>query len=324
MKALSGIIFDIKRFSLNDGPGIRTTVFFKGCPLSCPWCHNPEGLSSESELLFKKARCIDCRKCIYQSRDLRKEILGGDGLKVSDALSGIVCNCPSKALDITGEVISMDQLIRILLRDREYYEQSGGGVTISGGEPLLQALFLAGLIANLEDLKISTAVETTLCLQLDKSTGYPVHGADLIILDLKLLESSKAENIGLNMEILYNNLQELVNLNKKLWIRIIMIKNYTDSDNALSKYREILLNSSQASKLKKLTQRIELLEYHKLGLFKAEAMGKKNVEKFETWDQETISDIKKELENGGYKVLLKKGISDVKTGNFTNLPTSAS
>lgn len=158
-----GLIFDVMRFSLHDGPGIRTTVFFKGCPLDCWWCHNPEGLSSEPEIIYFAERCVRCGDCVAACP--HHAIAWNDDRPVHDANlceKSAKCAevCPAEATQMVGRWVTVDDLIDEVLRDRVFFDESGGGVTFSGGEPFLQARFLAAALDACRAKRIHTVVET--------------------------------------------------------------------------------------------------------------------------------------------------------------------
>lgn len=161
-----GCIFNIQKFSTNDGPGIRTTVFFKGCPLHCGWCSNPESQAQKPQILWDLSKCIRCQQCIQACPQgaiqfhSEKNCIHFD-LKRCIGCGTCVAKCPQEALNLEGEWKSVDEVTRICLQDRVFYEGSGGGVTLSGGEPMMQADFAAKLLHRLKQEGISTAIETT-------------------------------------------------------------------------------------------------------------------------------------------------------------------
>lgn len=188
-----GRIFDIQRFSIHDGPGIRTTIFLKGCPLRCAWCQNPEGLEVAIRLWHFAHLCARCGACV-ESCPQQALTLGADGVGVDHA----ACNrcgrcvdaCPCNALSFDGRDITVDEAVALLAADRLFYERSGGGITFSGGEPLFQADFVAGVARRLKAMGIHTAVETSLFVKWESIEALlPV--VDLFIVDLKLSDPAR-------------------------------------------------------------------------------------------------------------------------------------
>lgn len=184
----SGLLFDIQRFSVNDGPGIRTTLFFKGCSLRCPWCHNPESISPQRQLNFNPKKCVLCQKCV--------DFVKGKGISVRNGALEIdfsqhnqnftlVDVCPYGAYGIFGKEYTSEELLEVILKDRDYYENSGGGVTFSGGEALNQINFLCKLGASLKELGLSICMDVSGFGSLEafkESLGF----TDIYLLDYKL------------------------------------------------------------------------------------------------------------------------------------------
>ncbi len=199
-------IFEIKRFAVHDGDGIRTTVFFKGCPLRCVWCHNPEGLSSEQQTAYYAHKCIGCGECQK------------DGFTPED--------CPGDARVIYGRKITVDELLPILLEDKAFYDNSGGGVTLSGGECLVQADFCAELLRRLKAEGIHTAVDTCGFVSreaLDKVLPY----ADVFLYDIKAFdEDVHIRCTGQSNKLILENLKYLDSLGKSIEIRIPYVPEY--------------------------------------------------------------------------------------------------
>ena len=159
----SGRIFDIKKFSINDGPGIRTTVFFQGCPLACPWCHNPEGRSSAPVLMYRTNRCVGCGECAAACPNAAIRV---NGSVTIDRTLCTVCGacveaCYNGARELCGREVTVAEVLAEVERDRPFYEQSGGGVTFSGGEPLLQPHFLGELLCACKASGLHTVVDTS-------------------------------------------------------------------------------------------------------------------------------------------------------------------
>ena len=186
----TGMIFDFKRYTLHDGPGIRAAVHFKGCPLSCWWCHNPESQSAIPQTLFRKERCISCGAC--------------DGGPFEDADS-----CPSGAKELCGKKITVSDLMTQVLKERIFFEQSGGGVTLSGGEPLLQPDFAIAVLKECRKHEIHTAVDT--CGFADRSVLMEILPlTDLFLYDVKHMDSEKhLEYTGVGNELILSNMEAL-------------------------------------------------------------------------------------------------------------------
>ena len=187
---MKGIIFDIQRFSVHDGPGIRTTVFMKGCPLSCPWCHNPEGLSGKMGVQYFKEKCIGCNLCLGEKTLER------------------VKSCPTGALSVSGVEIDADSLMTEVLKDREFYSLDGG-VTFSGGECLSQAEFVSEMLKRIKEKGITTAVDTSGYVpfeSIEKTLEY----TDIYLYDVKSIdESLHKKYVGKDNKLILDNLKKL-------------------------------------------------------------------------------------------------------------------
>ncbi len=229
------IILHTQRLSTEDGPGIRTTVFFKGCPLSCSWCHNPESISSRPQLHWMEVRCIGCGICIRSCPHgyLVKQPTG----IIRDRTSCLACGkcaaeCPSGAQEVLGKDTGLEELLAELLKDKVYYEKSGGGVTLSGGEPLMQPEFSAGLLRRLKESGVGTALDTCgLCSRsaLERTLPY----TDLVLFDLKETDPVKHRQwTGQDNRRILDNLVYTGNFiaeqpEKSLWIRTPLIPGAT-------------------------------------------------------------------------------------------------
>ena len=241
---MKGKIFEIKRCSVLDGDGVRTTVFLKGCPLRCLWCHNPEGFLPQTQEAFYESVCIDCGECKTE------------GFTVYD--------CPVNARVLCGQELSVEELLPCLLADRESYEKTGGGVTLSGGECLMQADFCRELLMRLKECRISTAIYTSGFAQrdaLDKVLEY----TDLFLYDLKAFDSKVHEACtGQANGLILDNLKYLDSLGKNIEIRILLVPDYNSSE--IEKLAEFIstLNSVRG---------IRLLPYHFYGRTKYRALG---------------------------------------------------
>jgi pyruvate formate lyase activating enzyme len=228
----AGVIFDIKRFALHDGPGIRTTVFLKGCPLSCWWCHNPESRSSKPDITYRASMCIRCGACVDACPDNVRSLI--DGSVVRDAARCTLCGtcvemCPSNAAEIIGRELSADELMERIDKDTPFYDQSGGGVTFSGGEPLAQPGFLEEILERCGDREIHRTVDT--CGFAPPDTLRAVaEKTDLFLFDLKLMDPDRhLEFTGVGNDLILDNLRMLAGMGLDIQIRIPVIPDVTDS-----------------------------------------------------------------------------------------------
>ena len=223
---VEGIIFDIKKYAIHDGPGIRSTVFFKGCPLACRWCHNPEGITVASQRIYRQERCIGCGECI-QICPQKVITQTAEGV-VSDPAKCDLCqtcadHCPSEAVEFVGRKVTVTEVIREIEKDIAFYDESGGGITLSGGEPLMQPEFLLQLLDACADLDLHRTVDTTgyadtgLLLEVAQKT-------DLFLYDLKLMDAAKHRDFtGVSNELILNNLKLLAQNEARIQVRVPII-----------------------------------------------------------------------------------------------------
>jgi pyruvate formate lyase activating enzyme len=269
---LNGTIFDIKRFAIHDGPGIRTTIFFKGCPLHCLWCHNPEGIDSRFELMPDPRRCApDCTECLKvcpdvlakkDGRIVLQRAVRGDALcfRCADA-------CVYDALRLVGKRVTVEDLVVEVEKDRIFYEQSGGGVTFSGGEPLLQPVFLSELIDQLKTRGFHLALDTS-GLAAWEVLGRTARKCDLILYDLKIMDDAKhKEYTGVSNRLILDNLKRLASLGKDIWVRIPFVPGVNDDERNIRRTADFLRPLSNI-------KRVSILPYHKGGCEKYKNLGK--------------------------------------------------
>jgi pyruvate formate lyase activating enzyme len=265
-----GIIFDLKKFAIHDGPGIRSTVFFKGCPLSCLWCHNPEGISSAQEVMVFAQRCLaSCRACLELCP--KKALNKG---KESIVLNGDLCNacglcttaCPCEALQMAGRVVSVKEIMAELAKDAIFYQDSGGGITFSGGEPLLQIDFLYELLLACKERGWHTAVDT--CGHTPfKSFMKILPLVDLFLYDLKIIDPAKHCRLtGVTNDLILENLSKLSPICRSLSIRIPLIPGSNDSEADIKELAEFCATLPHVHP-------VHLLPYHRGGSGKRKRLG---------------------------------------------------
>ena len=227
----TGRVFNIQRCSIHDGPGIRTTVFLKGCPLSCSWCHNPEGIDDAPELMIKPDRCLRCGAC-----SLACPVDEGGAVPVGESWNRDRCTrcgscadvCPASARELAGRGLAVDELVDIVERDRVFYEVSGGGVTFSGGEPLAQEDFLADCLLECRRRGLATAIDT--CGLVPRKTLLDIAAlTDLVLFDLKHMDSVRHRSeTGADNRVILDNLRALSESGAEVWIRIPVIPGFND------------------------------------------------------------------------------------------------
>ncbi len=227
-----GLITDIQRFSLNDGPGIRSTVFFKGCNMHCTWCHNPETISMRNNLLFYGQKCIGCGKCFEVCPVGAHELKGGKHLIHRDkciACAKCTKECYAEALVMAGKEVDTDDVINDVIQDKLYYENSKGGVTLSGGEVLMQMDFAKDIAKRLHEEGIEVAIESNMSLPYDEVKDF-IDMVDLVMMDIKLFDDEEHKKYtGVSNKYVLENLKELNKISKPVIVRTPLIPGVTDS-----------------------------------------------------------------------------------------------
>lgn len=227
----SGIIFDIKRFSIHDGPGIRTTVFFKGCPLACLWCHNPESQGRAPQIMLRPSRCIACGSCVNECAQ-GAITWNGSGVLTNRALctSCGVCTlaCAAEARELVGRTATTAEVMAEVIRDLAFYDESGGGVTFSGGEPLLQADFLMDLLRDCKRQEIHTTVDTSGVAPWAVLAEIAPF-VDLFLYDLKLIDAARHKTAtGAGNRLILDNLRRLSATGATIQLRLALIPGQND------------------------------------------------------------------------------------------------
>ena len=244
---MKGLIFDIQRFSVHDGPGIRTTVFMKGCPLRCRWCHNPEGLFASPELQFFDENCIGCCRCG------NKELL-------SDAR-----HCPTGALRVCGRYITLNEALAEIAKDEIFYGDEGG-VTLSGGECLMQADFVVMLLSAAKEMGIRTAIDTSGHVrwsEIEKTLDI----CDLYLYDIKCADPAlHKEYTGVDNTLILENLKKLSSLGKRIWIRVPVIPDFNNTESEMNAICDIVASLPSV-------EQVTLMPYHRLGASKYKTLG---------------------------------------------------
>ena len=222
----TGEIFDIKKYAIHDGPGIRTTVFFKGCPLSCWWCHNPESLSTSPQRIYRRERCIGCRECLAAcSNGAIREFEGQLQWAADDCRYCRNCAeaCPAEAVEFIGQTMTVEEVVAEIAKDTLFYDQSNGGVTISGGEPLMQPSFLMTLLDACGEKGIHRTVDTS--GYTDTQTLLETASrTDLFLYDLKHMDPEKHfRYTGVSNDTILNNLKQLSHRGARIIIRLPVV-----------------------------------------------------------------------------------------------------
>ncbi len=300
---ISGTIFDIKKFAIHDGPGLRTTVFFKGCPLDCWACHNPEGKEKRVDVLVRSERCTFCRDCLDLCEPNAISLNGGKSLTLNreacEFCGKCIDVCLPGALQIAGREVTSGEVLEEIKKDVVFYDRSGGGATFSGGEPLSQPEFLLELLRECKKIEVSTVVDTSGVAPLELLAEV-ADWANLFLYDLKLVDDTRHNDFtgSSNTEIL-SNLEWLVDNDKKVIVRFPLFPGVNDDDANVSALGEFVNELPKAPV-------IDILPYHRAGIDKYERLGfDYRMPGITPPSEETTEQIAKTLRNKGLRVTVR-------------------
>ncbi len=267
---MKGLVFNIQRFSVNDGPGIRTTVFLKGCPLHCRWCHNPESISPDQELVLRDDRCIRCGNCFEMCKNNAVKRVDGGFTTLREVC--IECGecvevCHAESRELAGKEMTEGQVMAEIDKDVIFYEQSGGGASFSGGEPLLQHEFLLAMLQSCQARNIHTVVDTSGMTSAGILERISEH-VDLFLFDLKTLDEKKhREFTGVSNVAILANLRRLAEWKKNVIVRIPIIPRVNDDLADIREAGELIASLGNVKE-------VHLLPYHTIGVEKYRRLGK--------------------------------------------------
>ncbi|NLX06335.1 MAG: glycyl-radical enzyme activating protein [Phycisphaerae bacterium] len=270
LREVRGTVFDVKRFAIHDGPGIRTTVFLKGCNMTCWWCHNPESKRAEPQLFLYATRCTSCGRCVEVCPVGAHRIEGGAHTidRARCRLCGAcVTACPAGALKIVGQSRTAGEVIDEVLEDKHYYETSGGGMTISGGEPLCQAGFTHALLSLARHYGLHTCLDTNAGVDMASANGM-LELVDLFLVDIKQTDPARCpEQCGVSFERIRSGLDRLARGGGKIVLRCPVIPTVNaEDDGHWSAVAELAAGCDRVVG-------VEYLPYHRLWISKMEGLG---------------------------------------------------
>lgn len=294
---ISGTVFNIQKYSIHDGPGIRTTVFLKGCPLACEWCQNPESQSREPEIMINRNLCTGCGRCVSECAAGACSL--SEGFSVTDRDKCLVCGrcvefCPNEARKVSGMTMTVDQVVKEVLKDLKFYENSGGGVTISGGEATFQPDFTIAILKKCKESGLHTAIETCGYTSWEVLESVLEH-TDLVLFDIKHMDDDlHRRGTGVSNRKILDNARKTAG-QKPMIVRVPLIPGFNDTEQDV---REIAAFAATLSK----DIDVELLAYNPLGEGKYESLGKGSIEHKQVQSEEYIeglrSVVRKELMKG--------------------------
>jgi len=298
-----GVIFNIQHYSIHDGPGIRTTVFLKGCPLQCLWCQNPESQSSRPEVFLNLEKCIGCGRCAQVCPEGAIEIFGGSSRtnrKLCKGVGKCVEVCPTEARNLMGKQITAKEVFKEVEGDAIFYEGSGGGVTLSGGEPLAQPKFSLSLLKLCKEAGIHTAIDTCGFAKWD-TVREVLEYADLVLYDFKHLDAVEHEKLtGRSNELILENARKIYHeLNIPFLARVPIIPGYNDSVENIEATAKFI-----ATELEN-TVKVHLIPYHRMWEVKYERLEKEGKSlSIDPPSEEHMTELQKIFESFGLTVYL--------------------
>ena len=300
-----GVVSNIQRFAIQDGPGIRTTIFFKGCPLHCPWCSNPETMRLQPQIIVRDVKCIKCGRCVETCP--QNAITIKDDIRIFDwgkCDSCLKCadTCPPRAIECVGEYMTVDKVLDIVGRDSGYYRHSNGGVTLSGGEPLVQWRFTLEVLRTAKQRGFHTALDTTGYAEWEVLNEVMEY-TDLVLYDVKHMDSEiHKEATGVSNERILENLQRAVARPKaRIWVRNPLIPDFNDHEKDLEELCRFVLSLGPG------VEKVSLLPYHKYGEMKYAATGRiYTYTETALYSDERIQEFKQFVECHGIKVDIGK------------------
>ncbi len=241
---MTGTVFDIKRFAIHDGPGIRTSVFLKGCPLNCVWCQNPEGISVKPVLWYFPSKCIKCSECVKSCPESALTDGGPDSHFITIDHDKCTLNgkctdvCPTSALSITGEERDTEWVVEELLKDRVFYDKSQGGITLTGGDPLYQYEFSLSILKAIKEYGIHTAVETAM-FSSEEILMSLIPYTDLFLVDIKILDNDlHMKYTGVENKVIKRNFESLADRAENIIVRVPLIPGYTATEENIIAIRD--------------------------------------------------------------------------------------
>ena len=294
-------IFDIQRYSINDGPGIRTTVFFKGCPLRCLWCDNPESQSQLPQLFYFESLCTRCHRCVSACPNEAISV-GPDESVITDRARCKACGtctviCPSDARVISGQLMTVGEVMKVVKQDVLFYRNSGGGMTASGGEAAAQPEFLIELFKQSRANGTHTTLDTTGYVQWETLLRI-LEYTDLVMLDIKHIDAAKHKEItAVDNTLILDNARRIAEVGKPLWIRFPLIPGSNDSVENIIATADFVLSLG--------LKQIDILPYHRMGTAKYKRLGLEYLlPDAKPYTEEQLEEIKSRLQRKGLEVRL--------------------